>query len=222
MYPTAVNDNGRMILTVSAGTADSVLRWQSGNSTVKSYNVYFGTDMRPDATELRGNVRSVFDSPTGLYKGNFNAGKLKANSHYWWRADPVINDAGDTIFGRLWDFWTDASGGVVYSQPTRIIFADHFESGATNVDPTASDLGWTRSGTTLQTRVAGLEGGKCVKMSRAVWLQKDISTRGMSGLNLTFHRSTTANQHFITEYSVDGGTFMALEDAPGTSTFAQG
>ncbi len=103
---------------------NNVLTWSTApDPSVVSYNVYFGTDMTPDETELRGNVKGT----------SFKTGKLLPNTHYWWRVDSVRNpDTDQVVEGRLWDFWTDDDGEATYSQIFRTLFVDHFESGITN------------------------------------------------------------------------------------------
>ncbi len=201
-------------LTTTSGVTNNVLTWSAApDPSVVSYNVYFGTDMTPDETELRGNVKGT----------SFKTGKLLPNTHYWWRVDSVRNpDADQVVEGRLWDFWTDDDGEATYSQIFRTLFVDHFESGITNGNPEDTLPDWTRQNIYAQLRNTGYQGGKCVKLARSTWIQKDLNTKGMASIKVSYRRVLSGNQQLVAEYSKDAGANWTQLNLTGTGAYEDG
>ncbi len=214
-YP-AVGQVGLSADPANPSLTNNILTWASGSSG-GSYNVYFGKDLEPDETEFRGNF-------TGT---SFNPGPLEPDTHYYWRVDTVLDpDTHDKpLKGRLWDFTTGTNGAVAYSGTMRTIFADQFENPKTNGDPTVAPCGWTRQNTSAQIRNAGYPTGKCVKLAKTTFIEKQISTEGLSNIHVKFYRSTSGfltSEFLSVDWSVDGTTWNNLLRTYGTHDYTDG
>ncbi len=92
------------------------LTWSSGGGDVTYYEIYFGTDPTPDASEYIG----AGSEPQLLFGYD-----LVPNTTYYWRVD-AVNSSGTTT-GDVWHFTTASS------LPSNLIWEDNFNS----------DNGWT-------------------------------------------------------------------------------
>ena len=97
------------------------LSW-SAASGASNYDVYFGTDSTPDATELQGNQSAT----------TFDPNTMDVNTTYYWRIDS--NNVAGMTTGAVWSFTTIPMPGVATSPSP--------SDGATDVNVT-SDLSWT-------------------------------------------------------------------------------
>lgn len=73
---------------------DAVLQWKRQGTNDVSFNVYFGTNPTPGATEFRGNQTDTIYCP----------GTLKTNQTYYWRIDTITNSGGALTNGPTWTF----------------------------------------------------------------------------------------------------------------------
>lgn len=98
--PTTVPDAASNPTPADAATEQLItvdLSWDAATGAT-SYDVYFGTDSTPDATELIGNQAGTTYNPTLAY-----------DTIYWWRIDTV--NASGTTTGPVWVFTTESEGG---------------------------------------------------------------------------------------------------------------
>ncbi len=95
--PSSSPTNEATLLPVSGtNIIHNGLAWSPvTTATNVSYNVYFGKDKTPDASEFRGNT-------TGT---NYLPGNLEEHKRYYWRVDTVLNGT-NICEGRLWQFET--------------------------------------------------------------------------------------------------------------------
>ncbi len=100
---------------------DADLYWDAA-ARAENYDVYFGTDSTPDATELQGNQAAT----------SYDPNTMDANITYYWRIDS--NNVAGMTTGNVWSFTAMPLPGQA-SSPNP---AD----GATDVNLTA-DLSWT-------------------------------------------------------------------------------
>lgn len=127
----------------NGGVAQSstvVLRWSNGGGAC-TYDVYFGTDPKPDSSEFKGNVSEVIYYP----------GTLEYGTTYYWRIDAVnsnrrkrggvwsftralpsiVTDKSSMDFGaasraEILDVWNDGMGTLSYDISV-IESGDYFE-----------------------------------------------------------------------------------------------
>lgn len=99
---------------------------------------------------------------------------------------------------------------VDYYYPTDVrLFADNFESGSLVLG------GWTRQNTIAEVKSeAAYEGTRGVKLYKTTWIEKAVSTAGLTDISVKYRRMTTgfdAGDNLIVEWSVDGSTWNTLE-----------
>jgi len=84
-------------------TTSLILYWQDLGGTAKSYDVYFGTDPTPDASELVSTTtQDLWQTPT-----------LQPNTTYYWQI--VSKNNGGATNGPVWSFTTWASAPGILS-----------------------------------------------------------------------------------------------------------
>jgi len=145
-------------------------------------------------TDASGNY-SIPMAPAGTY--NLTAGK----SGYADQTESVTVASGQN---------TDRD----FTLTSLILFYDGFESG----NFTAG--GWTNSGCDIQTTYK-YAGSRAARFNSSDSLTKALSTAGSSGITVQYARYTRScetDDHFISEWSADGGSnWTTLEDLTGNS-----
>lgn len=109
---------------------------------------------------------------------------------------------------------------VDYYYPTDVrLFADGFESGSFDLG------GWTRQNTIAEVKPeAAFEGARGAKLYKTTWIEKTVSTVGLSNIRVKYRRMTEgfdAGDNLIVEWSTNGSTWTALE-AVQTAAYGDG
>lgn len=81
-------------------STSATLAWSAGSGATY-YDVYFGTDSTPDASEFLGNQAGTTRNP----------GPLAAGTTYYWRVDSL--NATGTTTGDVWSFTTAPPAGTI-------------------------------------------------------------------------------------------------------------
>ncbi len=133
-----------------------------------SYDVYFGTDSTPDASEFLGTQAST----------SFAPGTLLASTTYYWTIT-AGNSNGSTA-GPVWSFTTGSTATTV------VLFNDTFETG----NLTAG--GWTAQNTNaFASSSSAFSGAWGLRVRQTSWAQKSLSTVGYNTIRLLYNRRTS-------------------------------
>jgi len=112
------------------GTSE-ILSWNQGSDMVSQF-VYFGTDSKPDAGELKNYQTSL----------SYNTGTLNTNTTYYWRID--TNTPNGTVTGDVWSFTTTSGNDLIsYWRFDDGSGDTAFDQGPYNLDGTLNGASWT-------------------------------------------------------------------------------
>ena len=112
------------------GTSE-ILSWNQGSDMVSQF-VYFGTDPKPDAGELKNYQTS----------SSYNTGTLNTNTTYYWRID--TNTPNGTVTGDVWSFTTTSGNDLIsYWRFDDGSGDTAFDQGPYNLDGTLNGASWT-------------------------------------------------------------------------------